>query len=1388
MSSQSSTFSETSRSTPASVWFAKQFRNSALWLIPAASLLAASSGQAWQFGVSASVQTSPAQIVVSWDRVPWGAENYTISRSTVIGGYVGGDGTWTAVASGISTTNVYVDTTVQVGVEYEYRVGRTGSQFDGDAYIDTGINLLLVEGRGKLILIVDNTYTTNATTNLNAELVQLQSDLVGDGWQVIRHDVSRTNVPADVRTLIQADYAADPNLVRSVLLVGRVPVLRSGDYAPDGHNSRPMPADTYYADMTGDWSSSPSYLVADTVLQVGRIDMYDMPSFAPLTDTDLTRQYLNRDHAWKFKQFTVAQRQAEMTTATGNAIQRQFFGTAVPTNIPNNYYPSNGYYSPEFWNEVQTDDYLWFTKGTGGGQYTACTGMGSTYHYAASPGVKTVFNTEFASWFVEWDVTDNFLRAPLAAKGYALVNAWSDCPAWVLHHMATGKTIGFATRLSQNNNSYYNIPGFTDLPAQHRGVHIALMGDPSLRMAIVAPAANFIATAGSGQVHLSWTASADTSVIGYALYRSTSANGPFTRLNPALATGTTYTDANVPNGGWTYMVRAVKLETSASGSYYNSSQGIFYNITTSGGVAVNQAPVVNAGNNQTVTLPAAATLAGSVIDDGLPNPPGITTSAWTVTSGPAPVVFGNLTSPATTATFSTPGTYVLRLTASDSLLTSFSEVTITVNPVRINHPPVASNQSINLNANSIQAVTLTATDADGDSLTYAIVSNPVNGTLGGTPPNVTYTPNANFTGPDSFTFKANDGIADSAPATISLSVNLVTNVSGSDVVAVFHLDNNLTDATGMHGNLTLANGATFDSSNLGWMSTPSGAALHFANLYDRASIVLPAADVNRNNQATNISVEAEIFVTSLVGHGVGSATLLELSEGWNSQLILNQDIWGTSPQMYGGNQIVFSASTLASSLTTGAWHHVVMSINAAGYSFFVDGNQIAQANSSDFANWSGTGNVTLQFGDINGWIDEVAVRSSSPTTGNNNNTNTIPPPPTLPSITVASSGFAYEAGPVSSAFAITRSGTNFSQPLTVNFSVSGSAVSGVNYTPIGSSVVIPAGAASVNAVVTPIHDGVFTGPLTLNLALGASANYQLGSAATASFTIMDADQPVLNVVSSTAAGATGGHSSTPPPTQVQLSASGAPGISYLLEYSTNLTSWSFLFTNTPGASLSFVDTIATNLPCRYYRTLYVPGSLSASNISFAAANAFYSADAVGYVNLTVAPGTTLIANPFNIASNTLSALFPNVPDKSEFFEFVNGVGYTDATGYVARRGGWFGANPTLSPGQGASFQNPTGTNAILTLVGTIPQGTLTTALPGGFSLVSPMTPVSTALGSLPGATGDQLYRWVNGAWAIYNYGSAGWNATNYPALNPGEAFFLYKAASANWVVRYSASN
>ena len=94
----------------------------------------------------------------------------------------------------------------------------------------------------------------------------------------------------------------------------------------------------------------------------------------------------------------------------------------------------------------------------------------------------------------------------------------------------------------------------------------------------------------------------------------------------------------------------------------------------------NRAPVVNAGTNQTITLPATAALAGAASDDGDPNPPGALTFGWSQVSGPSTVTFGTPNALNTTASFTVSGSYILRLTASDGQLGASSDVGITVNP------------------------------------------------------------------------------------------------------------------------------------------------------------------------------------------------------------------------------------------------------------------------------------------------------------------------------------------------------------------------------------------------------------------------------------------------------------------------------------------------------------------------------------------------------------------------------------------------------------------------------------------------------------------------------------------------------------------------------------
>jgi hypothetical protein len=96
------------------------------------------------------------------------------------------------------------------------------------------------------------------------------------------------------------------------------------------------------------------------------------------------------------------------------------------------------------------------------------------------------------------------------------------------------------------------------------------------------------------------------------------------------------------------------------------------------GTPTNQAPTVNAGTDQSVTFPNSTSLNGTVTDDGLPAGSTVTTT-WSAVSGPGTVTFADSNAKNTTATFSVAGSYVLRLTANDSLLSSFDEIAITVN-------------------------------------------------------------------------------------------------------------------------------------------------------------------------------------------------------------------------------------------------------------------------------------------------------------------------------------------------------------------------------------------------------------------------------------------------------------------------------------------------------------------------------------------------------------------------------------------------------------------------------------------------------------------------------------------------------------------------------------
>ena len=192
---------------------------------------------------------------------------------------------------------------------------------------------------------------------------------------------------------------------------------------------------------------------------------------------------------------------------------------------------------------------------------------------------------------------------------------------------------------------------------------------------------------------------------------------------------------------------------------------------------VNDPPVAN---DQAVTTAEEQSKGILLTASDLENDP----LAYTVVTGPANGVLTGIVPNliyTPNANYFGPDSFTFKVNdgVSDS---NIATVSITVTPV--NDPPVADAQAVITPQNTPRAIILTGSDPDLDPLTFAIVLGPTNGALSGVPPNVTYTPNANYSGPDSFTFKANDGTVDSLPATVSITVTAVNSPPVANAQAV----------------------------------------------------------------------------------------------------------------------------------------------------------------------------------------------------------------------------------------------------------------------------------------------------------------------------------------------------------------------------------------------------------------------------------------------------------------------------------------------------------------------------------------------------------------------------------------------------------------------------
>lgn len=547
--------------------------------------------------VSCVVQSAPARITVNWASYT-GATGYTVYRKLHTATSWG-----IAVANTNGSTSSYVDNNVAANTLYEYRVVRASPDGTGYGYACSAIELQPTDYNGKVVLLVD----AALASAIPAAITQVQNDLKADGWVTLRHDIASGTSVSAVRNLVIADYNADASNVKAVYIIGHVPVPYSGNLAPDGHTDQHMgawPCDAYYGEMNGTWTdnsvnnttgwdpnknvpgdgkfdqSSPPNTVE---LQVGRIDLSDMPYFSQ-SYTQLTNDYLTRAHNFRTRAFVPLTRGIvwdhlqDITTPLAGAAWMSMpamVGTANITEVD---------FNSTTWMEdlINGQSYLW-TYGSGGGLLGNDNGVlmfQTTDRIANTMDLPTrawggVFNMMMGSYIGDWNDRNDVLRGVLCG-GNGLVSVYSGPPNWWFHPMGMGKTAGYCTQLTMNNTTLYLPQSGSDVNPAPRSA-LGLMGDPTLKLLHVDMPSNLTITNAGGNASFTWNAAAGTPV-GYHLYKF-NASGVPTRVNTNVITGTTYASTQTFTIGDQYMVRAVKLENTASGSWYNMSLGATATVT-----------------------------------------------------------------------------------------------------------------------------------------------------------------------------------------------------------------------------------------------------------------------------------------------------------------------------------------------------------------------------------------------------------------------------------------------------------------------------------------------------------------------------------------------------------------------------------------------------------------------------------------------------------------------------------------------------------------------------------------------------------------------------------------------------------------------------------------
>lgn len=227
------------------------------------------------------------------------------------------------------------------------------------------------------------------------------------------------------------------------------------------------------------------------------------------------------------------------------------------------------------------------------------------------------------------------------------------------------------------------------------------------------------------------------------------------------------------------------------------------------------------------------------------------------------------------------------------------------------------------------------------------------------------------------------------------------------------------------------------------------------------------------------------------------------------------------------------------------------------------------------------------------------------------------------------------------------------------------------------------------------------------------------------------------------------------------------GTPFSVVASPNLRTWVPVFQGqAQEAPIEYIDSEAPKFPCRFYRLL--TGEVPSENV-------------IGYASISLPPGFSMIANPFD-SPGTIGDLFKNWPEGTSYNRFDTRE-FRLVENQV-KAGKWVNPQEKLPRGAGGIFFNPTSDYKMASFVGDVCQGNLSAPIPSGFSLRGSLVPQAGGLVEdlgFPITDGDviHLFDRERQKYNLHPYTDGKWPA-GQPLLGVGEAFWVAKTESRNW--------